>query len=134
LLRPKYCADAGDASASVSAAVARGTASGTIVRGEVLAMAVLLVQELNQFRPSSHSSPANLDAGSAVRLRGAILRDRRPHFVFGRRLGARALRVADGVDRAAGEILADEILDQDRQELALAERRVRLAHRGVDRR
>ena len=46
----------------------------------------------------------------------------------------RPLGLRDRVDRFAAEIFADQILDQDRQQLGLVERGEVLAQRVVDRR
>src|SRR5262245_19856402 len=72
---------------------------------------------------------ADLQAGARIRLGRKVLRDGAADLFFGRRFCARALGVAHGVHGAAAEIAADQVFDEDRQELAAAERRVRLAHR-----
>ena len=46
------------------------------------------------------------------------------------RLGARALGAGDRVERAARQVLAGEVLDEDRQRARLAERRIRLHAAG----
>src|SRR5262245_56780026 len=75
---------------------------------------------------------ADGDAGAVVRLRRAVVADGLPDFLARARFGACALGVGDRAGSFAGQILADQVLDEDRQELALVERGVRLAHRVVD--
>src|SRR5439155_2918395 len=72
---------------------------------------------------------ADLNAGAVVWLRGAVLVDRLLHFLARLRDGVLAYSARDRVGGFAREILADEILDEDREELTLIERRVRLTHR-----
>src|SRR5581483_9248054 len=115
LLRPKYCADAG------SAPNARRRAHAT-ARTRWAIQHLLLDGRVADFDPSA-----------AVWLGRAVLRDGAMHFVARLRFGVRALGRAHGVDRFARQIFSDQVLDEDRQQLGLAERGVRLRQRIADR-
>src|SRR5262245_58675890 len=77
---------------------------------------------------------ADQDARTRVRLRAAVLGDGLAHLVLRGGFGAGPLGGADGTHRLAPEVVADEILDEDRQQFRLVERGVRLPERIVDRR
>src|SRR5262245_57350159 len=82
---------------------------------------------------SPSQAGAERDAGAGVRLRVAVLLDRGVHFLARGGFGARPLHLRDRTQRSAADVLADEVLDQDRQELALIERGERLHERVVHR-
>src|SRR5919108_3413877 len=75
---------------------------------------------------------ADLNAGAAARLRGTVLGDGALRFVARGCFGARSFGSRNHVGRAARQVFADEVLDENRQQLALTERRVRLMQRIVD--
>src|SRR5436309_97755 len=78
--------------------------------------------------------PADLNPGSLIGLSGAVIGDGLTDFFARGALGGSALAARDRVDGAAREVLADEVLREDRQQLTLVERGVRLHERIVDRR